>query len=78
VGVIATPLQSAIGHQATAEILSDLLGRPVPVNRIQYSQNLGDKAIVFKVKGRVPEGVILKREEVEAMGYEFGILERIE
>ena len=68
---------SAVGHQATAEILSTLLEVEVPVNRIQYEQGLEDVALVFKLLGRAPEGVILTREEVEAIGYKFQLLTRI-
>lgn len=64
-------LLSAIGHDSTAQIMSELLGVNVPVNRIQFAQELGQIALVFKLKGRAPEGVILNREEIEAMGYEF-------
>jgi len=32
--------------------------------------------LVFKLKGRVPEGKVLSREELEAIGYEFGLLTR--
>lgn len=77
-GVVRIPdFQSAIGHQATAEILTELLGAPVLVNRIQYVQGIDDTAIVFKLKARAPEGKILNRAEVEEIGYEFGILKRI-
>lgn len=69
--------QSAIGHQATAEILSELLSVPVGVNRIEYSQQVGERAIVFKLRGRVPEGCILTRNQIEEIGYDFGLLERI-
>lgn len=65
---------SAIGHESTAQILSDLLGLPVAVNRIQYAQQVGDIAVIFKLRGRAPEGVILSREEVERIGYDFGII----
>lgn len=69
--------QSAVGHQATADILTSLLGVAVPMNRIQYSQGIGDVALVFKLKGRAPEGKILTVEEIEELGYEFGTLTRI-
>lgn len=69
-------VQSAIGHQSTAEILTKLLEIPVYCNRINFNQQVGDTAIVFKLKSRVPEGVILSREQVEEIGYEFGILHR--
>ncbi len=51
-----------------------LLGVPVPVNRIQYEQTTGDLAVVFKLRGRPPEGKILTAEEIEAIGYDFGLL----
>lgn len=71
------PFQSAIGHQATADILTSLLGVTVPMNRIQYSQQQGDTALVFKLKGRAEEGKILTVAEIEEMGYEFGLLKRL-
>lgn len=68
--------QSAVGHESTAAILTELLEREVSVNRIQWCQQAGELAIVFKLKGRPPEGTILSREEIERMGYEFGTLDR--
>jgi len=70
--------QSAVGHQSTAEILTELLGVSVPMNRMSYAQGVGEKALVFKLKARAPEGVILSRQEIEAIGYEFGLLLRVE
>lgn len=70
--------QSAIGHESTAAILTELLGAPVPVNRIEYRQEPEAMAIVFKLKGRPPEGKILSREELEQIGFEFFSLYRVE
>ena len=67
---------SAIGHQATASILTDLLEMPVEVNRIPFAQEVGQRAIVLKFNGRSGEGVILTRAEIEAIGYELGLLTR--
>lgn len=64
-------LLSAIGHDSTAKIMTELLGVNVPVNRIQFTQEKGQVALVFKLKGRAPEGVILTKEEIEEIGYEF-------
>lgn len=71
-------LQSAIGHQSTADILATLLGVPVPMNRMEYRQSPGpeDTALVFKLRGRPPEGVILSMADIEAIGYDFGFLVR--
>lgn len=70
-------LLSAIGHQATADILSDLLGTPIQANRIEYVQEIDDVALVFKLRARVPEGRILTRAEIEKIGYDFFELARI-
>jgi hypothetical protein len=70
----ADEVVSAIGHQSTADILSELLERDVPVNRILYQQQPGEVAAVFKLNGRPEEGKILSREEIEEIGYQFGLL----
>lgn len=68
---------SAIGHQSTADIVSELLEIPVSMNRIMYTQEVGDIALCFKLKGRPEEGKILTAEEIEAIGYEFKTMKRI-
>jgi Domain of unknown function (DUF1874) len=77
-GYIASNLGflSAVGHVSTAQILSELFGVEIPVNRIQFAQEVGQEAIVFKLRGRAPEGTILGRDEIEKIGYEFGLLVR--
>jgi hypothetical protein len=67
-------VQSAVGHQSTCDILSKLLAIDVPLNRIEYKQQTGETALVFKLKGRPEEGKILTLEEIEKIGYQFGIL----
>lgn len=67
---------SAVGHQSTADILTELLEIPVPVNRINFQQQPGQKAVVFKLNGRPEEGKILNRAEIESIGYKFQLLER--
>lgn len=69
-------IQSAIGHAATAELMTMLLKFPVLQNRIDFVQTTEDAALVFKLKKRAPEGVVLTREELEEIGYELGLLTR--
>lgn len=71
-------LDSAIGHASTAEIMTTLLEVPVEPNRQFFVQQVGQQALVLKVNGRTEEGKILSREEVEAIGYKFQLLERID
>lgn len=67
---------SAIGHQATAEVMSALLETSIPMNRIEFEQQPGQEALVFKLKSRIPEGKILTFEQIEEIGYEFKLLSR--
>ena len=76
--LIKDGFQSAVGHQSTCEVISELLGVDVKMNRIEYSQQVGDVALVFKLKGRPEEGQILTVADIEKIGYEFGRLERLE
>jgi hypothetical protein len=62
---------SAIGHDSTAQILTELLGVNIPVNRINFEQKENQTAVVFKLNGRPPEGKILTKEEIEQIGYSF-------
>ena len=69
---------SAIGHEGTATLMSQLTGVDIPVNRVAIKMQPGDMAIVFRLLTRLPEGKILTQEELEKVPYEFGILERRE
>ena len=69
---------SAIGHQSTAEIMSALLEIEVQNNRIQFKQQVGQDALVFKLRGRPPEGKILTIEEMHEIGFDFQLMTRID
>lgn len=68
---------SAIGHEATATVLSQLLRQLVPVAHITASLAPGDRAIVLRLKRRQPEGKVLSEEEIQSIGYELGLLIRL-
>ncbi len=63
---------SAVGHEATARILSLLLGVEVPFNRMAIKLVPGDQLIVFQLGVRLQEGQILSEEEVKSL-YEQGL-----
>lgn len=69
-------LDSAIGHQSTAEIMTTLLDTEVPVNRQMFTQEVGQQALVFKLNGRPQEGKILTTVDIEEIGYKFQLLTR--
>ena len=48
---------SAVGHPDTAAVISDLLGKEVPPNRISINLQKGDVLYVAQIiGGRLPEG----------------------
>jgi len=69
---------SYIGHKITCEIISQILSVEVPERREQYKQQVGEQALIFQLKIRLGPGQVLKtREEIEAVGYEFGLITKI-
>lgn len=68
---------SAIGHQATADILSTLLNINIPVKRQAITMQVGDKALVFRLLTRVEEGVVLDQVQLMKLPYELSVLTKI-
>ena len=68
---------SAVGHKSTADILTTLLQKEIPANRIEYAQNVNEKALVFKLNGRPEEGKILTADEIQEIGYKFQLLTKL-
>jgi len=60
---------SAIGHEATAKLLSSLLNINIPVNRISVYLEPGDIGIHFFLKTRLPEGKILTESELKQLDF---------
>jgi len=56
---------SAVGHEATAKIISVQLGVQVLVNRISIKLAPGDVLIVYQLLARLPEGKVLTEEEMK-------------
>ena len=55
---------SAVGHEPTAQLLSEMLGISVSPNRIAIKLEKGDSVIVFQLMQRLPEGKVLSKEEI--------------
>lgn len=68
-------LNTAIGHDGTAQIMSTLLDMPIAVSRVSMQYQPGDTAICLQLRSRQPEGVILTAEQVEAIGYDLTLIE---
>jgi hypothetical protein len=76
VRLVQDGFESAIGHEGAARLLQQLLGCAVEVNRVSIRMVTGDRALVLRVKERLPEGVMLSAEEMARIPYELSLLER--
>jgi len=55
---------SAVGHEPTAQLLSEMLGISVSSNRIQVKLEKGDVLVIYQLLQRLPEGKVLSKEEI--------------
>jgi hypothetical protein len=62
---------SAVGHEATAKVLTELLEVEIPYNRITVKMREGDSALHFVLKTRLPEGKVLSEEELRALDFDL-------
>lgn len=74
--LVANGFTSAIGHAASAAALTSILGVEVPENRIQAVQQVGQRALVLKLRGRLPEGQILSLAQMHEIGFDLFVLTR--
>jgi len=65
--ILSSNFISAIGHEATSQVISVQLGIQVPVNRISVKMVPGDVLIVFQLLSRLPEGKILGVDEMKGI-----------
>jgi sporulation protein YlmC with PRC-barrel domain len=65
----AESVESYIGHEATAKLLTELLGREVPMNRSEYVPEVGDIAIVVRLKRRLATPQDVKDVKVEDLEF---------
>jgi len=65
--ILSSNFISAIGHEATSQVISVQLGIQVPTNRINIKLSAGDVLIVYQLLTRLPEGKILGVDEMRQM-----------
>ncbi len=68
---------SAVGHEETATLLTRLLSLNVPLNRIAVKQEVGDIFVVIKPKTRLEINKLYSDTDIENIGYELGLLIRL-
>ncbi len=64
---------SAVGHEATAKLLTELLGADIPLNRVAIEMRPGDQALHFVLRQRLPEGTVLNIEALKTLEFDFYI-----
>lgn len=69
-------LESHIGHESTAKLLSKILEVPILFCRDELKQQIGQLALVCKLKQRAPEGTVLNERQLKEIGLEFWLLYR--
>lgn len=75
--VASDGLDSAVGHQATADLLTSLLGAPVPYNRQIFAHEVGQRALVFKLNDRPKEGTEFDLAMLMEIGYTLKVMTRL-
>jgi len=73
--LLQTQWVSCIGHQGTAEILTNILDIQIPFNRIPVKMKRGDIALIFQLMTRVEEGKILTRDELNSLPFKLLVVE---
>jgi len=69
-------VESYIGHQSTAAVLSKELGIEVPVNRSEARLNVGDRAIVAVLTRRVSGDVQVTKDDLRLLSvYVMDVME---
>jgi hypothetical protein len=69
--VFCNECYSVVGHEATARLLSELLGVTVAYNRERYILSPGDCVVCAVLRDRIPEGKVLSKEEIQAVGIDW-------
>ena len=75
--LLAKGYVSAIGHAASADMLTRLLAMDIHVNRIHITMEAGDQALILRLLERLPEGKILNDQEIKNVPFELALLKRL-
>jgi hypothetical protein len=75
--ILSEGFTSGIGHKTTADVLSVLLKKDIPANRIEIKINPGDTVVVFQLLRRIEEGRILSESEIMNLPTQFYLVKII-
>jgi hypothetical protein len=68
-------VESAIGHEASAALLTRILLRPVEMRRVTVRARPGDAALVLRILSRLSEGTVLDEHALRHTPYELAWLD---
>lgn len=68
---------SCIGHESTAQLLSEKFELPIEANRTPITLKDHDLVIVFQLLQRPPEGKVLTKEELEQIPIRIYLVEPV-
>lgn len=71
----ATEIVSAVGHETSAEVMSEVLEVDVKMSRIEIRQEPGSAALCLRLKRRAAEGAILNKQDIQGVGFEWLLVE---
>ncbi len=74
--ILSAGFTSAVGHESTAKLMSQMIGVNIPFNRITIHMKAGDKAIALWLLDRPGEAQVYSMEDLAAVNCELGLLER--
>ncbi|MBS0575160.1 MAG: DUF1874 domain-containing protein [Proteobacteria bacterium] len=72
---VAEGFVSAIGHEASARLLAEVLGVAVETCRREVRMVPGDAALVLRLLRRLPEGQVLTLAQLRQWPHELALLE---
>ena len=67
-------LVNAIGHQSTVDLINQLCGSSLKVNRVNIIVDIGDEIYIVMLTTRLEEGKVLNKEEIKKAYSEGKIL----
>jgi Domain of unknown function (DUF1874) len=77
VATAASSIESYIGHQSTAELMSRLLGIQVEANRGSAAQQPNQTALIWRLETRLAEGQLLSDAELRSLPGSWKLLTRV-
>ncbi|HTZ18314.1 MAG TPA: DUF1874 domain-containing protein [Dissulfurispiraceae bacterium] len=74
--ILSNGFTSAVGHESTARLMSEIIGVDIVFNRITIRMEPGDKAVCLWLLDRPGEAQVYSKDDLASKNCELGLLER--